>query len=242
VRCEAALLLALSASSPFLNRQITGTHSQRWLQFPLTPKQVPLFRDLEHFVEWTDIQLVEGRMHNVRHLWTSVRPNGPQRPFDLNRLELRICDLVTNPDLLLAITALMELRVLMLLREPEQLDPFKASDLSADQLMVLSDRNDAAAARHSLDAQLHDWRDGRQRLCRDWLKDMINAVMPAAHELGLASCLLPLEVVLAEGNQAMRWLKGIESGRSLEEEFRTGILEMEQEEQPVDRFLADALG
>lgn len=242
VRCEAALLLALSASSPFLNRQITGAHSQRWLQFPLTPKHVPLFRDLEHFVEWTDTQLVEGRMHNVRHLWTSVRPNGPQRPFDLNRLELRICDLVTNPDLLLAITALMELRVLMLLREPDQLDPLKASDLSADQLMVLSDRNDAAAARHSLDAQLHDWRDGRQRLCRDWLKDMINAVMPVAHELGLASCLSPLEVVLAEGNQAMRWLKGIESGRSLEEEFRTGILAMEQEEQPVDRFLADALG
>ena len=49
-------------------------------------------------------------------------------------------------------------------------------------------------------------------------------------------------MVLAEGNQAMRWLKGIESGRSLEEEFRTGILAMEQEEQPVDRFLADALG
>jgi predicted glutamate--cysteine ligase len=108
--------------------------------------------------------------------------------------------------------------------------------------MVLSDRNDAAAARHSLDAQLHDWRDGRQRLCRDWLKDMINAVMPLAHELDLASCLLPLESVLAEGNQAMRWLKGIENGHSLEEEFRTGILEMEQEEQPVDRSLADALG
>ena len=71
---------------------------------------------------------------------------------------------------------------------------------------------------------------------------LINAVMPVAHELGLASCLSPLEVVLAEGNQAMRWLKGIESGRSLEEEFRTGILAMEQEEQPVDRFLADALG
>merc|ERR1712216_298418 len=79
VRCEAALLLALSASSPFLNGQVSGAHSQRWLQFPLTPKQVPLFRDLEHFVQWTEIQLKEGLMHNVRHLWTSVRPNGPQR-------------------------------------------------------------------------------------------------------------------------------------------------------------------
>jgi gamma-glutamyl:cysteine ligase YbdK (ATP-grasp superfamily) len=37
LRCEAALLLALSASSPFLDGQATGAHSQRWLQFPLTP-------------------------------------------------------------------------------------------------------------------------------------------------------------------------------------------------------------
>jgi gamma-glutamyl:cysteine ligase YbdK (ATP-grasp superfamily) len=71
---------------------------------------------------------------------------------------------------------------------------------------------------------------------------MINAVMPLAHDLELASSLLPLESVLAEGNQAMRWLKGIEDGRSLEEEFRTGILEMEREEQPIDQSLADALG
>ena len=41
-------------------------------------------------------------------------PNGPRRPYDLNRLELRICDLVTNPDQLLAITCLLELRLLAL--------------------------------------------------------------------------------------------------------------------------------
>ena len=242
VRCEAAMLLALSASSPFLGGQISGAHSKRWIQFPLTPKKVPLFRDLDHFVTWTDLQLMEGRMHNVRHLWTSVRPNGPQRPFDLNRLELRICDLVTNPDLLLAITALMELRVQMLLQQPDQLDPFQASDLNPDQLMRLSDANDAAAARKSLDAQLQDWRNGNPRLCRDWLRDLINSVMPLAHDLQLAGRLQPLECVLSEGNQAMRWLKGIENGQSLEEVFRAGILEMEQEEQIIDRSLADALG
>ena len=33
VRCEAALLLSLSASSPFLDGIATGAHSQRWLQF-----------------------------------------------------------------------------------------------------------------------------------------------------------------------------------------------------------------
>ena len=43
VRCEAALLLALSACSPFVDGEVTGAHSQRWLQVPLTPEQVPLF-------------------------------------------------------------------------------------------------------------------------------------------------------------------------------------------------------
>ena len=60
VRCEAALLLSLSASSPFLNGQVTGAHSQRWLQFPLTPSRVPLFVDHEHFITWTNQQIQAG--------------------------------------------------------------------------------------------------------------------------------------------------------------------------------------
>ena len=92
LRCEAALLLALSASSPFLDGGITGAHSQRWRQFPITPEQVPLFRDHAHYVSWMEAQLAAGTMRNVRHLWSPVRPNGTDRPYGLNRVELRICD------------------------------------------------------------------------------------------------------------------------------------------------------
>ena len=113
VRCEAALFLALSASSPFLDGSPTGFHSQRWIQFPKTPKKVPLFQNHAHYVNWIEKQLREGHMCNERHLWTAVRPNGKKRPYQLNRLELRICDLVTDCDLLLAITALLELRVML---------------------------------------------------------------------------------------------------------------------------------
>ena len=97
MRCEGALLLALSASSPFLDGHSTGAHSQRWLQFPLTPQQVPLFESHGHYIAWMEQQLQLGTMQNVRHLWTSVRPNGDDRPHDLNRLEIRICDLITDP-------------------------------------------------------------------------------------------------------------------------------------------------
>ena len=89
-RVEAPLYLALSASSPFLDGQITGSHSTRWQLFPQTPHHVPLFASHSHYVQWTEEQLVLGTMQNVRHLWTSVRPNGDNRPYNLNRLELRV--------------------------------------------------------------------------------------------------------------------------------------------------------
>ena len=49
--------------------------------------------------------LRDGNMQNIRHFWSSIRPNGPKRPHILDRLELRICDYVSDIDILLAITA-----------------------------------------------------------------------------------------------------------------------------------------
>tara|TARA_Y100001933_G_scaffold66637_1_gene67000 strand:- start:737 stop:1885 length:1149 start_codon:yes stop_codon:yes gene_type:complete len=242
VRCEAALLLALSASSPFLNGRITGAHSQRWLQFPLTPARVPLFLDHQHFITWTDQQIQAGAMHNVRHLWTSVRPNGPDRPHRLNRIELRICDLITDPEVLIAVTALLELRVQQVLREPEQHDPLRCSALNLQQLEELSMSNDRAAARCSLEATLHNWRDGRERSCRVWLEDLIDSLTPLAEELGLKQKLGPLGAVLTDGNQAMRWLEDIHSGESIESVIGESINAMRNEEMrgvrtPAERTL-----
>ena len=215
MRCEAALLLALSASSPFLDGAATGAHSQRWLQFPLTPADVPLFLSHQHYIDWMDQQLALGTMQNVRHLWTSVRPNGDHRPHDLNRLEIRICDLVTDPLVLLAITAFAELRIHQLLRQPEPGDPLKASQLTPAELAALADANDRAAARSSLAATLHHWRDGAAVSARDWLRAELAALAPLAVELGLATVLAPLHTVLDHGNQAMRWLAGHRAGLSI---------------------------
>ena len=181
-------------------------------------------------------------MHNVRHLWTSVRPNGPDRPHQLNRLELRICDLITDPEVLIAVTVLLELRVQQVLREPMQHDPLQSSALNLQQLQELSMSNDRAAARSSLQATLHNWRDGRERSCRNWLEQLIDSVTPLAEELGLKQQLNPLAAVLKEGNQAMRWLQGIHSGESIESVLRESITAMREEEMrgvctPAERSL-----
>jgi predicted glutamate--cysteine ligase len=214
LRCEGALLLALSASSPFLDGALSGAHSQRWRQFPLTPAQVPLFRDHSHYCRWMEQQLELGTMRNVRHLWCSVRPNGPDRPQQLNRVELRICDLVTDPLQLLAITAYAELRLLQLLEDPHQ-DPLDASELNLEQLEVLADTNDQAAAQASLNANLHHWRDGRPITARQWLEEQLQQLDDWAADCQARAWLSPLGKLLEQGNSAMRWLARHASGESI---------------------------
>jgi len=230
VRCEAALFLALSASSPFLDGYITGYHSQRWVQFPRTPSQVPLFLDHQHYVKWIEEQLKQGSMHNERHLWTSVRPNGPQRPNKLNRLELRICDLITNCDLLLAVTALLELRLISLFKNPKLLDPFFASQLKKEQLSQISDLNEDAAAKSSLDATLHHWIDGKEIVCRDWIYELLQEVLPLAKKMKIEHLLSPIYTVLEKGNQSMQWLNSYSDSKSLQNIFQETIKVMEKEE------------
>jgi predicted glutamate--cysteine ligase len=227
LRCEGALLLALSTSSPFLDGQVTGAQSQRWLQFPLTPPQVPLFLSHNHYVTWMREQLVLGSMLNVRHLWTSVRPNGERRPESLNRLEIRICDLIADPRVLLAITAWAELRLLQLLGNPAQLDPLQASSLTPEELAKLADRNDRAVAKDGLEATVCHWRTGDPVLARNWLEEERQAMAPLAEHLGLTSILEPLTAVLAEGSESIRWLKRQRAGEPIARILATEAMAME---------------
>ena len=230
IRCEASLFLALSASSPFLEGHATGAHSQRWVQFPKTPSKVPMFVNHAHYVAWVEEQLSQGSMQNERHLWTSVRPNGPERPHVLNRLELRICDLVTDVDLLLAITALLELRIINLTNNLKKFDPIKASSKTQEELALLADENDLLVAKLSLDANLSHWKNGKQIKCRDWIKELILDVTPLAKELDMLELLQPIESVLSNGNQSMRWLDSYSNGVSIQTLLQHGMGEMEREE------------
>ncbi len=235
VRLEAPLYLAMSASSPFLKGQPTGYHSTRWGLFPKTPTHVPLFESHSHFIGWTQDQLKAGTMQNVRHLWTSVRPNGDRRPYNLNRLELRICDLVADPIALLAITALIEARIWQLIEDPH-LDPLELSTLPAatraEDLVVLTDANEAAAARQSLDATLQHWQDGRPILARDWIEELYQEVLPTAKKHGFSCFLSPVKKLLREGNTAQQWLNlysDSSDSHSVIVQAIQGMFEQEQE-------------
>ena len=131
------------------------------------------------------------------------------------RIELRICDLIADPLELLAVTVFAELRLLQLLADPDRFDPLRASALTPAQLAVQADANDRAAARASLEATLHHWRDGAAIPARDWIAANLESVAPLAAELGLAPLLAPLAMILTRGNTAMRWLALHRSGQSV---------------------------
>lgn len=227
IRLEAPLFLALSASSPFWGGSVTGNHSSRWAIFPKTPTQVPLFTSHGHFIDWTQTQLLLGTMQNVRHLWSSVRPNGNHRPYDLNRLELRICDLVTNPLHLLAITALLEARILQLMDDPS-LDPLQSHTFLADPqaLAQQADANEKAVAHQGLGATLTHWQDGRQLLARDWIEELYAEIWPTAKQGGFSCFLKPIYEILEQGNDAQRWLTLHQQGQSIPEIMAAAIAAM----------------
>ncbi|MEC4802744.1 MAG: glutamate--cysteine ligase [Jaaginema sp. PMC 1079.18] len=240
VRLEAPLYLALSAASPFLDGQPTGNHSSRWAVFPKTPEIVPLFESHQHFINWTEQQLAQGTMQNVRHLWSAVRPNGDRRPYCLNRLELRICDLIDDPIALLAVTAFIEARLLQLFADPT-LDPLQQSQLSPAELVALSDRNEMAAAQSSLDATLHHWRDGQPLQARAWINSLLDEVVPIAKTHGFSCFLSPLKKILREGNTAQQWLGLYHQGLTPAQILQQGIQKTADREHDLEDKLCEPI-
>ena len=244
VRVEAPLYLALSASSPFVDGKVTGSHSTRWQMFPKTPQNVPLFESHSHFIRWTQEQLAAKTMRNVRHLWSSVRPNGDRRPYNLNRLELRICDLVVDPLALLAITALLEARIIQMMADPD-LDPLKQSRLSANdlqsELVALTDENEILAARHSLDAELRHWQDGRKITARDWIEEIYERVYPIAKQKGFSCFLSPLKKILRQGNTAQQWLELHRQGMQPGEIIQQDIQNIAQQERDLEYAVCQSM-
>ena len=230
VRAEAALFLALSASSPFLDGEVADFHSIRWHRFPKTPPNVPFFRNHAHYIEWVEAQLASGSMHNIRHLWVSTRPNGIGAPQEIQRLELRICDRIDDLPQLLGIIALMEARVHQVLEDPS-LDPLATGLCDDDQLKQWSESNEAACAQNSLDAEVTRWDSGTVVIARDWIHEMLESARGTADRHGFADRLAPVEDILENGNTAQQWLRQHAEGVSIPAVYASAVAITEENEQ-----------
>lgn len=233
LRCEAAMFLALTAESPFLNGDVTGFHSTRWHVFPKTPAAVPFFAGHGDFVAWVEKQLAAKVMYNPRHLWTAVRPNGPASPHEINRVEVRICDRISCPRLLSGVIALIEGRVWEVLEDPT-IDPLVGR--SSGDLRMLTFANEEEAARDSLDAVVVDWRGGERLRMGEWIERRLRELEPTAAAHGLVEHLRSIEERLDSGPPARRWLEKVRRGRKP----RSILCEAAEEMAEVDKAVMGA--
>ncbi len=110
------LVLALSANSPFWQGEETGLMATRTRIFDAMPRTgMP-----RRFENWSDFcQTLErlkavGSIEDVTKIWWDVRPRA-----DLGTLEVRIADLPTDPEVSVALTALVQALVVRLTQAHE---------------------------------------------------------------------------------------------------------------------------
>lgn len=215
LRLDLPLFLALSASSPFHDGKVTGFKSFRWHNFPRTPSFVPFFSDHNEYISWSNEKLKNKEMFNVRHLWSGIRPNGPNRPNDLNRIEIRICDLVSDTRKVISIVAFIEAIIQNYLINnnwPKILSK-KKEDLI--DLAKTIDQQEEVVAKDGLNAKIWDWRSDSVQDCSIVIESLYKELMQTSKKLGISSYIDPINDILSTGNEATLFLKKYNNEKSI---------------------------
>ena len=197
-------LLALSASSPFVEGVNTGLHSARTQIFTRffprcgVPDAFASWDEYESFVRF----LYEtGSITEHTQLWWSVRPH-----LAFPTVEIRICD--GQPELaeaqsLAALAASLTVRIARAYDAGEPVAPLPHR---------LIEENFWRAIRWGLSGELIDFTRGEPIPARQRIEELVEWVQPAAEEIGAAPFL-----AVPEQNAAERQIERFEQGASLEE-------------------------
>jgi carboxylate-amine ligase len=187
-------LLALSASSPFVEGVNTGLHSARTQIFT---RMFPRCGVPDRYGGWAEFERYVSFLYETQsitehtQLWWSVRPH-----FAFPTVEIRICD--AQPDLaeaqsLAAFMFVLTARIARALDEGEPLP---------DPPRRLIEENLWRAIRHGLSDGLIDFERGVVVPARARLEELMEWTLPIAEELGAASYLAVPAVNSAERQHA----------------------------------------
>jgi len=209
-------LLAVSASSPFVEAVNSGLHSARTEIFT---KMFPRCGVPDAYDGWDGFERYVRFLFDTRsidehtQLWWSVRPH-----LAFPTVEIRICD--AQPDLgearsLAALCYALTARIARAVDEGEPLPSHPHR---------LIDENLWRATRYGLSGELIELSTGDVRPARAHLERLLEWVQPAAEELGCASYL-----TIPAANAAERQIARHAAGASLEEIYA----EQAREREPV---------
>jgi len=197
-------LLALSASSPFVEGVNSGLHSARTQIFTrMFPRcGVPDSYDgWDGFERYVRFLYDTGSIDEHTQLWWSVRPH-----LAFPTVEIRICDAqptIAEARSLAALAYALAARIARAHDEGEPLPDFEHR---------LIEENLWRAIRYGLGGELIDLATGDVRPARAHLERLVGWVLPVAEELGCASYL-----AIPESNAAERQIARNAAGATVEE-------------------------
>ncbi len=180
------LFVALSANSPYWAGRDTRLASVRVKIFNLVPRSglPPRFRSWEDFEGYVEALVRAGSIPDYSLCWWDVRPH-PR----LGTVELRAPDMQTDPTRTASLTALAQCLVATAEEHPPEDSPY-------------IEENKWRAARHGLDANLHDFSTGRSATVCDSARHLVQQLHPISQDLRCEAELEGLLDILHEGSGA----------------------------------------
>jgi glutamate---cysteine ligase / carboxylate-amine ligase len=200
-------LLALSTSSPFWLRRVTGLKSYRsvvWSRFPRTgiPPEFGSYDDFENYVE---LLIRTKCIDNGKKIWWDLRPH-----WQYPTVEFRVCDACTKVDEVMCIAALIQAicaKLLVLRRQNLGFRKYQPSLIS---------ENKWRAMRYGVDGRLIDFGKLVEVPMRDLALELLEFVDDVVDDLGSRKDVEYVHTILQEGTSADRQLRVHQRTGSLE--------------------------
>jgi carboxylate-amine ligase len=208
MRVHLAVLLALSANSPFWRADATGLLSSRTPIFRTFPRVgvPPHYRDWADYHSEIAFMIESGVIEDYTWLWYDVRPH-PK----FGTVEVRVCDSQTRVEHTLALAALVQAMV------KELSEHFDAGGRLGVYPWQMLDENKWLAARHGLAGELVDLPSSERVATKTLARRLLDRLREHAQDLGSAAELEAIEDLLAGGNGAERQMVVYEANHDLRE-------------------------
>jgi glutamate---cysteine ligase / carboxylate-amine ligase len=208
MRNHLALLLALSANSPFWRADHTGLLSTRTPIFRAFPRVgiPPRYDNWNDYVKRIEFMKESRAIQDYTYLWYDVRPHP-----NFGTVEVRVMDAQTRVEHTLGLAALVQALV------KELGDHFEAGKKLSRFPYEMLDENKFIAARHGMDGELVDLPKATRVPAKRLARRVLDRVRGHAEDFGSAGDFDAVEDILENGNGGSRQLVVFEANHDLRE-------------------------